>query len=383
MDMPADRASVGKAAALASSVPPAVTVIVPTYNAEEFIAQCLDSVLVQTMGDFELICVDDGSTDTTCAIVEERARRDERVVALRQENAGPGAARNVGLDRARGRYVYCLDADDYLERDMLARCVRALDDMQADMALVAFRTHNQQVGRTYPAEWSMRHEDAYPSHPNGSFTWETAPDLFFETVQNVPWNKMVRRALLEERGIRFQELRLTEDLMYSLPAAVAAKAVVRIPQPLVVHREFAGTNAMSDKGRHPLDFLDAFDALRAWLQETGVYGQLRLAYREWLLDAVYYNLPTYRDFDGFAAAYERLTAEGLGACDLASADVASIRDHRYRGLLEALRSGSRERFLLACANIEAAEVQEQKCGFQDAQGSLKWLWRRLRDRLRS
>ena len=96
---------------------PVVSVIVPTYNAGEFVAQCLDSVLGQTMGDFELICVDDGSTDDTWAIVEERAQRDGRVAALRQANAGPGAARNAGLERACGRYVYCLDADDYLDRD--------------------------------------------------------------------------------------------------------------------------------------------------------------------------------------------------------------------------------------------------------------------------
>ena len=127
---------------------PVVSVIVPTYNAGEFVAQCLDSVLGQTMGDFELICVDDGSTDDTWAIVEERAQRDGRVAALRQANAGPGAARNAGLERACGRYVYCLDADDYLECDMLASCVKALDDAQADMALVAFRTYNQRAGRT-------------------------------------------------------------------------------------------------------------------------------------------------------------------------------------------------------------------------------------------
>ena len=306
---------------------PVVSVIVPTYNAGEFVAQCLDSVLGQTMGDFELICVDDGSTDDTWAIVEERAQRDGRVAALRQANAGPGAARNAGLERACGRYVYCLDADDYLDRDMLASCVKALDDAQADMALVAFRTYNQRAGRTYPAEWGMRHEDAFPSYPAGSFTWETAPDLFFETVQNVPWNKMVRRSLLEERGIRFQELRLTEDLMYSLPAAVSARRIVRIARPLVVHREFSGTNAMADKGRHPLDFLDAFAALRAWLQEEGLYEPLRLAYQAWLLDAVYYNLPTYRDFDAFAVAYERLASGGLEAYDLAHVDADRILDH--------------------------------------------------------
>ncbi|MFR4804933.1 MAG: glycosyltransferase family 2 protein [Eggerthellaceae bacterium] len=129
----------------------------------EFVAQCLDSVLGQTMGDFELICVDD-STDDTWAIVEERAQRDGRVAALRQANAGPGAARNAGLERACGRYVYCLDADDYLECDMLASCVKVLDDAQADMALVAFRTYNQRAGRTYPAEWGCGTR-TLPSYP--------------------------------------------------------------------------------------------------------------------------------------------------------------------------------------------------------------------------
>lgn len=362
---------------------PLVSVIVPMHNAEAFLEQCIDSVLVQTLPDFELICIDDGSTDETCAIVEVRSEIDSRITLIRQaENIGPGAARNVGLARACGRYVYCLDADDYLERDMLSRCVEALDESGADLALVAFRTYNQQVGRVFPAEWGMRHDDVYPSYPSGSFTWETAPELFFETVQNVPWNKMVRRGLLESRNIRFQELWLTEDLMYSLPAAVAAQGIVRLPQRLVVHREFTGINAMSDKGRHPLDFLEAFDALRQWLCDEGVYVQLRSAYRTWLLDAAYYNLPTYCDFDAFAAAYERLASDGLVAYDLADCDLTKVRDRRHRALLEALQTGSRDRFLLACANIEAAEVQEQKCGFQDVQTSLRWLFDRVYERIR-
>lgn len=362
---------------------PQVSVIVPMHNAREYVAACIDSVLAQTLVDFELICVDDGSTDETCTLVEKRAARDGRVRLLRQPNAGPGVARNAALGSARGRYVYCLDADDFIDACLLENCVKALDESGADVALVAFRTYNEQCRRTFPAEWSMRNEGEFPSYPSGSFSRETAPDLFFETVQNVPWNKVVRRDLLEGRGIRFQELRLTEDLMYSLPAAVAAKRLVRLASPMVTHREFAGTNAMSDKGRHPLDFLDAFATLRAWLEDEGVYELLRVAYQTWLLDAVYYNLPTYRDFDGFAAAYDRLTAGKLQEFDLASLDPSNVRDHRHRALLEGLRTGSRERFLLACANIEADEVQEQKCGFQERQTSMKWLVERMRDRLRA
>lgn len=362
---------------------PQVSVIVPMHNARDYITACIDSILAQTLINFELICVDDGSTDETYALVEESAARDGRVRLLRQRNAGPGAARNAALDSARGRYVYCLDADDFIDAGLLENCVEALDRSGADMALVAFRTYNEQCRRAFPAEWSMRNEREFPSYPSGSFSRETAPDLFFETVQNVPWNKVVRRDLLEGRGIRFQDLRLTEDLMFSLPAAVAAKRLVRLPSPMVTHREFAGTNVMSDKGRYPLDFLDAFAALRTWLESEGLYELLRVAYQTWLLDAVYYNLPTYRDFDAFAIAYDRLAAENLREFDLASLDPSNVRDRRHRALLKGLRTGSRERFLLACANVEADEVQEQKCGFQERQTSMKWLAERMRDRLRA
>ena len=126
-----------------------VSVIVPTYNAGEFVAQCLDSVLGQTMGDFELICVDDGSTDDTWAIVEERAQRDGRVAALRQANAGPGAARNAGLERACGTVrVAASMRTTYLDRDMLASCVKRSTTRRQIWRLVAFRTYNQRAGRT-------------------------------------------------------------------------------------------------------------------------------------------------------------------------------------------------------------------------------------------
>lgn len=360
-----------------------VSVIIPTYNCEKYVGKCINSVLNQTLHNLELICVDDGSSDGTISLIRDYALRDDRVRMIIQENAGPGAARNAALAVARGQYVYCLDADDYMDCTMLKKCVKALDNTAADVAVVAFRTYNEQCGSSFPAEWSMRNEDVYPSYPRGAFSWKTAPDLFFETVQNVPWNKVIRRSLLEEHDIRFQRIRLSEDLMYSLPAAIAAKRIVRVAQPLMVHREFTNTNAMANKSLYPLDFLDAFDALRSWLQTQGLYGCLRLAYQTWLLDAIYYNLLTYHDFEGFDAAYEQLIKNELCAFDLAELSLSSVRDHRHRALLDALHQSSRERFLLACANIEAAEVQEQKCGFQKCQSSMRWLFSCVKEKLRN
>lgn len=360
---------------------PRVSVIIPTYQSEDTIDVCLDSVFCQTLSDFEVICVDDGSSDSTFSLLEKHARRDHRMELVHQDNEGPGVARNIALAKARGEYVYCLDADDFLEPDMLATCVKVLDKSGAEMALVAFYTYNHLCKRSFFAEWSMRNKELFPSYPAGTFTWRTNADHFFETIQNVPWNKMVRADLLRKSDISFQNLHLTEDVMFSLPAAVKASKIVRIAKPLVHHREYEGTNAMSDKGRHPLDFLEAFMSLRLWLEREGLFGDLRTTYRTWLLDAVYYNLPTYRSYDSFVMAYNRLTTDGLSAFDLAAMDGGEVVDLRHRALLKSLQELSLERFLLACLNIEAEEVQEQRAGFQDCQTSLKWLVTRFRERL--
>ena len=91
-----------------------LSVIIPCYNAERYLGECLDSVLSQSETDFEVILVDDGSRDGTLAIAKNYASRDARVTALHQENAGVCAARNLGLDRAQGEWVTFVDADDLL-----------------------------------------------------------------------------------------------------------------------------------------------------------------------------------------------------------------------------------------------------------------------------
>ena len=98
-----------------------VSVIIPVYNAEEHLEQCLDSILCQTLKEIEIICVDDGSKDSSPAILAEYAKKDNRVRVIRQENGGAGKARNTGLSAAKGKYLSFLDADDFSQPEMLEK----------------------------------------------------------------------------------------------------------------------------------------------------------------------------------------------------------------------------------------------------------------------
>ena len=112
-------------------VRPIVSVIIPCYNAQDNLAQCIDSILGQTLEQIQIICVDDGSADATLEILQDYQARDPRVLVIRQQNAGAGAARNRGLEQATGEYLSFLDADDFFEPDMLEKAVTAAEKWQA------------------------------------------------------------------------------------------------------------------------------------------------------------------------------------------------------------------------------------------------------------
>jgi len=112
-----------------------VSVIIPAYNVEEYIEETLQSFLNQTLKDIEIIIVDDGSTDSTCKILEKYRRMDDRISILHQENKGAGIARNFGMANATGEYLYFFDGDDYCIPAFLQSVVTKADETQADIVV--------------------------------------------------------------------------------------------------------------------------------------------------------------------------------------------------------------------------------------------------------
>ena len=113
-----------------------LAILIPVYNAEKYLRECLDSVLAQTFPDWEAICVDDGSTDGSGAILDEYAAKDGRFRVIHQKNAGVSAARNAALDVAKGEWVCFVDADDVIDRDWLrAMMLGRKSNLQKDIVV--------------------------------------------------------------------------------------------------------------------------------------------------------------------------------------------------------------------------------------------------------
>jgi len=193
---------------------PTVSVIVPAYNAESFIENCVQSILSQTYTDFELILVNDGSKDSTSTICHRLAEQDSRITVIDQENGGSSSAKNTGMDAAKGNYIEFVDADDTLDASYMEQLLRGMAEDEADLCVgnVAFMVMDQ--GEQVLSRPSPKlHEGMFTLKEYLSYYKEYMP----HAVVGAPWNKLFRREIIEKHNLRFDETtRNNEDTWFNL-----------------------------------------------------------------------------------------------------------------------------------------------------------------------
>lgn len=213
---------------------PAVSVIVPVYNTCEYLPECLDSLGRQDV-DLEVVVVDDGSTDGSREVIERYRDRDSRIRAFFQENRGPAAARNRGLDAARGSHIAFLDSDDWLEAGSLGSLYRRSLETEADMVM----------GKTWYYYSPERIELRYklpPAMAGSVVSGKTAFPELMRAGGYVPmiYNYLYRREWLEKLGQRFEDLSL-EDELWTLTALVRAERLALMDFPFYYYRQREGS----------------------------------------------------------------------------------------------------------------------------------------------
>lgn len=213
-----------------------VSVVMPIYNAADYLRPALDSVISQTLRDVEIICVDDGSTDHSLAILKEYQKRDPRVRIVTETNAGPAKARNNGLRRARGEYLSFLDADDFFEPTMLEALYRTAKEKDLDIAVCEydlFENRTARFKRSIPSE----HADLLAG---GRVTSKSdCPDIIFQATEGYVWNKLFRRDFVTEKELSFLEnAQIFEDVYFTVTSLSLAERIGKCEGVLVHHRVY-------------------------------------------------------------------------------------------------------------------------------------------------
>ena len=266
---------------------PSVSVILPCYNAQAYIHQCVDSILNQTLTDLELICVDDGSTDATLEILRSYQAADSRVRVIRQENGGAGAARNNGLRLARGTYLSFLDADDFFEPAMLEKAVDAAERYQADYVVFASDRYHMDTASFAPVPWTIRRSDLPPYMP---FSYRQLTDNVFLSFVGWAWDKLYRRSFVEAQQLRFQEQRTTNDMLFVFSALVTASRIAVVDEVLAHQRRGSSESLSVTREKSWHCFYDALTALKERLVREDIFWELEKDYINYSLHFCLWHL---------------------------------------------------------------------------------------------
>lgn len=321
-----------------------VSVIIPVYNTEHYLEECLNSLLDQGNISFEVICVDDGSEDNSLSILEEMKPLFPSFQILHQENAGAGAARNNGLKYAKGRYLYFLDSDDYLEPRILEKAIGKADLSDADIVVFKVYRYDANTGSRTFAHWAFRTE----SIASDLFSPEDAADSLFDAFNSWPHNKLFRRSFIDAHSLRFQELHRTNDLLFVFSALVSAKRIVLLKEFGLNYRVGTGQNSQATNSSFPTDFIKADLAFRDYLEGKDLWTRYRKGYCNTVLKGLIYNLESQTDPESFISLYELLRKSGierLGLLQIPASDYKSSENvemlHRIRRVsaMEIIKKG--------------------------------------------
>jgi minor teichoic acid biosynthesis protein ggaB len=203
-----------------------VSVIVPVYNVENYLRECLDSIVAQTYRNIEVILIDDGSKDSSGEICDEYADKDNRVKVIHKENGGVSAARNTGLDVAKGEWISYVDSDDYIEDTMLENLICLAKENDVELAMCSFKDISECENVTQENDIRIFSKDEL---------------IYNYVVRNTDycitegiWDRIYKRVLVD--GLRFKNDRINEDILYTMEVFTRAHKAVYTSEKLYNYR---------------------------------------------------------------------------------------------------------------------------------------------------
>ena len=239
---------------------PELSIIVPIYKVEKYLDECIQSILHQTFTDFELILVDDGSPDACPQMCDAAAEQDSRVRVIHQKNGGLSAARNMGIEAARGNWLGFVDSDDFVAPDFYEKLYNAAVNADADCAVCSVQlTHEDGSRMDTPPQWKVYGGGYTGGDVLKTITWQNnAPYL-------VAWNKLYRREVF--RTLRYPVGRINEDVFVFAELFDTIKKVACMEQPLYFYRQRTGSIMQSKCTLRNLDefwgMVECFDYFMA------------------------------------------------------------------------------------------------------------------------
>lgn len=263
-----------------------ISIILTTYNVELYIEECIDSIINQTFKNFELIIIDDGSTDRTIEIIKNKY---SNLRLIENIHLGVAKQRNLGIELASGEYICFLDSDDHFESNMLEKLYNSITENDSDLSICsAYKFDDvtkEEVKLKYMLNTEvtnklscMKKEDLYST-------------LFQLTVANA-WGKLFKKSIIINNKIMFQDLKNSNDVLFVYSYMVNADKISFVYEHLVHYRANNNLSIQGTKRQFPFEFLKAYYELQKYLISINVYDLYKQSYIKMIIDIMLWNLKT-------------------------------------------------------------------------------------------
>lgn len=245
-----------------------VSIVIPVYNVEKYLKQCLDSVLNQTLKELEVICVDDGSTDGSLDILEQYSKKDKRLKIIAGTHTGPGAARNKGIEIAKGEYIGFVDSDDFVDETMFEKLYKKANSINADIVICNLDLYYVDTGyRKIYRDVDFYHE---LEMKNGF-----KPEEYPKIVRSIAvWDRIYKLDFIKQFNLKNPENIIYEDALFSYQTSILANKIGVINEPLYMYRKNAGasiTDREIKNDKFKFDYLEISRRIKDFLIEKDVY----------------------------------------------------------------------------------------------------------------
>lgn len=271
-----------------------VSIIMPVYNNAVYLREALGDIMRQSYNCFELICVDDGSTDGATDVLRSFAEKDARIKIIFRNHEGAGTARNVGLEQADGEYVLFLDSDDRFEENLLLKATEEAKEKKTDILMYDAGCIDAESGEELISDWIIQRH-AIPQ--NDVFSYENCSEDILILSFNVPWNKLYRHTFIDNNKLYFQNTTFMNDVFFVHTSMIAAKRIAFLDLKLVRYRRNGG-GALSRSFRRqkePLLALKIMRSVRDELIKRDVYERVK---RSFNISACHHLLGNLEMVDG-------------------------------------------------------------------------------------
>lgn len=246
-----------------------ISIIIPVYNTENYLTECLNSIVTQKYRNIEIICVNDGSTDKSSDIIQYFCDTDPRVILINKPHTNAGDARNIGLKKATGDYILFIDSDDFLSDHALTKLIDTAEQTDADIIISQYRLFNNKTKQKNKTKYGIHTKSKLP------FSIKDLTSRQFEFTNIAVWNKLYKVLFLKSQNLYFKSYTCLNDMFFSLIAISLADRIVLCHSVTIYYRINVKNSVSTNIEYIQSNFFNILTEINKYLQQHKEWDKIK------------------------------------------------------------------------------------------------------------